>query len=46
MDWLQVIKSIKSALQLAIADLKCNFYTQHHPERESNPPKFPNNSIS
>jgi len=46
MHWLQVINIIKSALQLANADLKCNFYIQHHPERESNPPKFPNNSIS
>ena len=46
MDWLQGIKIIKSALQLANADFKCNFYIQHHPERESNPPKFPNNSIS
>jgi hypothetical protein len=46
MDWLQGIKIIKSALQLANADFKCNFYIQHHPERESNPSKFPNNSIS
>ena len=46
MDCLQGIKIIKSALQLANADFKCNFYIQHHPERESNPSKFPNNSIS
>lgn len=46
MDCLGVIKIIKSALRLAIADFKCNFCIQHHPERESNPSKYPNNSIS
>lgn len=41
---MQVIKIIKSALQFAIANFKCKFYI-HHPERESNPSKYPNNSI-
>ena len=45
MDGRQVIKVIKSVLQLANADFKCKFYI-YHPLGESNPSKFPNNSIS